>query len=141
MTRQLATVPTDTAYLSIILAILMTVVAFLFQLLSMTSYFNSAVRRFFSDYGMPISIVATTGLAYWGKFNSSNAPTLPIEPAFTAAGGRSWLVRFWELDGYWVGVAFPFGVVLFILFFFDHNVSVSHFINHDMIHLKQWNRV
>lgn len=76
------------------------------------------------DYGMPISLVATTGLAYWGRFNSANPDTLPIAGAFQPAGGRSWLVRFWELPGKWVGIAFPFGVVLWVLFFFDHNVSV-----------------
>jgi len=32
-------------------------------------------------------------------------------------------VRFWELPGKWVGIALPFGFILFILFFFDHNVS------------------
>ncbi|KAF9236767.1 HCO3 transporter family-domain-containing protein [Melanogaster broomeanus] len=39
------------------------------------------------------------------------------------ANDRPWLVKFWELDGKWVGIALPFGIVLWILFFFDHNVS------------------
>lgn len=67
---------------------------------------------------------ATTGLAYWGRFNQANPDTLPISGAFQPAGGRSWLIRFWEMPGKWVGIAFPFGVVLWVLFFFDHNVSV-----------------
>lgn len=73
---------------------------------------------------MPISIIACSGVAYWGAFNIANASTLPVNGAFTAAGGRSWIVRFWELDGKWVGIAFPFGFILFVLFYFDHNVSV-----------------
>jgi hypothetical protein len=51
--------------------------------------------------------------------------TLPTNSvSFQAENARSWLVRFWELPGKWVGIAFPFGFVLWILFYFDHNVSV-----------------
>lgn len=52
--------------------------------------------------------------------------TLPTTThSFQPASGRAWLVRFWQLDAKYVGIAFPFGVVLFILFYFDANVSVS----------------
>lgn len=64
-------------------------------------------------------------MAYWGRFNGANPITLPVGGAFQAAQGRDWLVRFWQLDGKWVGIALPFGLILWILFFFDHNVSVS----------------
>jgi hypothetical protein len=103
----------------------MLVTSFLFQKLSETSYFHRHVRRFLADYGMPISLIATSGMAYWGRFNLANPTTLPVGGAFRAANGREWLVKFWELDGKWVGIAFPFGVILWILFFFDHNVSVG----------------
>jgi hypothetical protein len=52
--------------------------------------------------------------------------TLPTTSgSFVPIGIRSWLVPFWQLEVYWVGIAFPFGLILFILFYFDHNVSVS----------------
>jgi hypothetical protein len=52
--------------------------------------------------------------------------TLPVTRAsFEPANGRYWLVRFWQLEGKWVGTALPFGFILFILFYFDANVSVS----------------
>lgn len=52
--------------------------------------------------------------------------TLPvIEESFVPANNRAWLVRFWELPAEYVGIACPFGLVLFILFYFDANVSVS----------------
>ena len=73
---------------------------------------------------MPIALVASSGVAYWGRFNAANPTTLPIGGAFDAAGGRSWLVKFWLLDWKWIGIAVPFGIALWILFFFDHNVSV-----------------
>lgn len=108
----------------------MLVMSFLFQKLSEATYFHRHVRRFFADYGMPISLVATSGMAYWGRFSISKPTTLPVGAAFQAAGGREWLVRFWQLDGKWVGIAFPFGMILWVLFFFDHNVSVSYYLNH-----------
>ncbi|KZT35614.1 anion exchanging protein [Sistotremastrum suecicum HHB10207 ss-3] len=123
LTRELHSNSQASAFLSIILALLMTSLSFLFLLLSRTKLFNTATRRFLADYGMPISILAASGVSYWGSFNAANASTLPVGGAFTAAGGRSWIVRFWELDGKWVGIAFPFGFILFVLFYFDHNVS------------------
>ncbi|RDX46551.1 anion exchanging protein [Lentinus brumalis] len=113
----------DGAFVGIILALLMTVTAFLFRTLSQSAYFHRHVRRFFADYGMPIALVASSAMAYWGRFNSANPTTLPTGHAFMPAGDRPWLVRFWELDGKWVGIAFPFGFALWVLFFFDHNVS------------------
>lgn len=111
------------ALVGIILALLMLVTSFLFQRLSETTLFHRHIRRFFSDYGMPISLIATSSMAYWGRFNTSDPTTLPVGGAFQAANGRVWLVKFWELDGKWVGIALPFGIILWILFFFDHNVS------------------
>ncbi|PPR00437.1 hypothetical protein CVT24_004498 [Panaeolus cyanescens] len=126
ITRQF--VPSDSpqaqgVLVSIILAILMLVTSFLFRTLSQTPYFHRHVRRFLADYGMPISLVAASAMAYWGRFNATNPLTLPVGHAFRAAGDRPWLVKFWELEGKWVGIAIPFGFVLWILFFFDHNVS------------------
>ncbi|KAJ7242867.1 HCO3 transporter family-domain-containing protein [Mycena haematopus] len=125
LTRQLDANPQSSPgpLVSIILALLMLVTSFLFQFLSKQDFFHRHTRRFLADYGMPISLIASSGMAYWGRFNATNPATLPVGRAFQAAGGRDWLVKFWELDGKWVGIAFPFGFVLWILFFFDHNVS------------------
>ena len=109
---------------STILAILMLVTCFLFQALAKSTYFLRHVRRFLADYGMPMSLIATSGIAYWGYFHTTYLATLPVSSAFQAANGRAWLVRFWQLDGKWVGIALPLGFVLWVLFFFDHNVSV-----------------
>ncbi|KAJ8582029.1 hypothetical protein M405DRAFT_750815 [Rhizopogon salebrosus TDB-379] len=115
----------DGALVGVILALLMLVTSFFFQHYSETVLFHRHIRRFLSDYGMPISLVAASGMAYWGRFKASNPSTLPVGGAFQAANGRAWLVKFWELDGKWVGIALPFGIILWILFFFDHNISVQ----------------
>ncbi|CED82769.1 anion exchanging protein [Phaffia rhodozyma] len=125
ITRQFP-LPLSSSFLSIILAILTLVVGHVFNLVSTQPYFHRHVRRFIADYGMPISVVACSGLAYWGRFHVGidvEETRLPFQPAFMPAEGRQWLVRFWSLEGKWVGVSFPFGFVLFVLFAFDHNVS------------------
>jgi boron transporter len=103
----------------------MLVTSFLFQSFSQKPFFHRHVRRFLADYGMPMSLIAASAMAYWGRFDHAGPSTLPIGAAFKPAGGRDWLVKFWQLEGKWVGTALPFGIVLWILFFFDHNVSVS----------------
>jgi len=104
----------------------MLVTAFLFKFLSRSTLFHRHVRRFCADYGMPLALVASSATAYWGRFRTANPLTLPVGAAFQPAHGRSWLVHFWELDGKWVALALPFGFILWVLFFFDHNVSVRH---------------
>ena len=113
------------------LAIVTLVTPHYFNAIAKSGYFNKPIRRLCSDYGMPITIIAATGLAYWGRFNPyvhEEEMTLPVtRRTWTPAGGRSWIVPFWELEAQYVGIAFPFGLVLFILFYFDANVSVSWF--------------
>ncbi|GJJ15581.1 hypothetical protein Clacol_009859 [Clathrus columnatus] len=123
LTRQFHSTTLESAYVSIILALLMLILSITFRALSQSALFHQHIRRLFADYGMPISIVVTSAVAYWGHLNTSNPDTLPVGGAFQAAGRRAWLVRFWELEAKWVGIAFPFGLVLWVLFFFDHNVS------------------
>ena len=76
---------------------------------------------------MPIPLVAASDIAYWGHFSAAHPTTLPVGGSFQAANGRECLVKFWELDGKWVGIALPFGIVLWFLFLFDHNVSICAF--------------
>lgn len=112
------------ALVSTTLALLMLVSAFLFKCLSQSTLFHRHVRQFCADYGMPLALVASSAAAYWGSFHTARPLTLPVGAAFQPAHGRSWLVHFWQLDGKWVALALPFGILLWVLFFFDHNVSV-----------------
>ncbi|KAF8264730.1 HCO3 transporter family-domain-containing protein [Lactarius quietus] len=111
------------ALVSTTLALLMLVTAFLFKCLSQSTLFHRHVRRFCADYGMPLALLASSAMAYWGNFHTARPLTLPVGAAFQPAHGRSWIVHFWQLDGKWVVLALPFGVILWVLFFFDHNVS------------------
>lgn len=48
---------------------------------------------------------------------------LAVPESFSTTTGRSWFVDLTDLPGYAIAVAFLLGMVLTILFFFDHNVS------------------
>ncbi|ORY29678.1 HCO3 transporter family-domain-containing protein [Naematelia encephala] len=127
VTRQFHQSSTAAAFLGIILALTTLVLPHYFNAVARSGYVNQPFRRFCSDYGMPITIIAMTGLAYWGRFDTyalEENMTLPVtHSSFQPASGRAWLVRFWRLEGKYVGIALPFGLVLFILFYFDANVS------------------
>ncbi|KAG8818026.1 hypothetical protein FRC17_010989 [Serendipita sp. 399] len=125
ITRQLQHSPIDSAYVSIILSLMVVVVAQLFNVAANSRLFHRHARRFMSDYGLPISVLAVSGCAYWGRLKGSHPATLPIGHSFEPVGGRPWLVPFWEMQGgvKWIFVALPFGFALFVLFAFDHQVS------------------
>ncbi|WRT70568.1 uncharacterized protein IL334_007566 [Kwoniella shivajii] len=127
ITRQFGQTSTPSAFLGIILAILTLILPHYFNSLAKSGYVNKHFRRFCADYGMPITIIAMTGFAYWGRFDQyvlEDGMTLPTTTSsFRPASDRPWLVKFWQLEGKWVGTALPFGLVLFILFYFDANVS------------------
>lgn len=126
--RQFSQTDEASSFLGIILALIMLVLPHIFNLVYKSSFSHRHLRRLSTDYGMPIALIATSGLAYWGRFDKyvlEQGMTLPTGTAFHPANGREWLVQWWSLPGKYVGIAFPFGVVLFILFYFDANVSVS----------------
>jgi len=129
VTRQFNQTSEASAFLGIILAILTLVIPHVFNSIYRSNLMHRHVRRFCTDYGMPITVVAVSGLAYWGRFDPYvlvEQMRLPTGNAYQPANGREWLVRFWQLDGKHVGIALPFGLVLFILFYFDANVSVGY---------------
>ena len=101
------------AYVSLILSLLVVISAQVFNLAANSSLLHRHARRFLSDYGMPISVVAVSACAYWGRFQESNPAKLPVGSSFEATGGRAWLVPFWDMGGdpKWIAVAIPFGFV------------------------------
>lgn len=58
-----------------------------------------------------------------GPLKRANVLTLPITRAFYPSTDRSWLIHFWNLPVKWVFVALPIGILLTLLFYYDHNVS------------------
>ncbi|KAL8943401.1 MAG: hypothetical protein Q9216_001110 [Gyalolechia sp. 2 TL-2023] len=111
------------AYLSITVALLVLMVAYLCGVLGGTSLFQRYVRKFIEDYGTPLTIIFFTGFVQIGKMSSVDLQTLPTSKAFLPTQDRSWFVHFWDIDVVDVFIAIPFAILLTILFWFDHNVS------------------
>lgn len=112
-TRQFEESSIEAAYVSLILSLLVVLCAQLFNLVADSPLFHRHARRFLSDYGMPISVIAVSACAYWGRFQTSDPSKLPVGNSFEAAGGRPWLVSFWKMEGdpKWIAIAIPFGFV------------------------------
>lgn len=60
-----------------------------------------------------------------GPLERADVLKLPITRAFYPTTDRSWLIHFWNLPVKWVFVALPIGILLTMLFYYDH-VSIEN---------------
>ncbi|RDW83374.1 putative hco3-transporter family protein [Coleophoma crateriformis] len=82
------------------------------------------LRRFLADYAYVFGTIFWVGFSHIpGTLKTSHLAVVPISRAFHPTQPRSWLISFWELDIKWVFVAMPFGFLVMLLFYYDHNVS------------------
>ncbi|KAL2835545.1 HCO3 transporter family-domain-containing protein, partial [Aspergillus pseudoustus] len=123
LTRQWGFAGETSAYLSIMVALLVLMAAWICGELGNSSLFQRYVRKFLEDYGTPLTIVFFTGFVHIGHMRSVEVATLPTSKAFFPTADRGWLVHFWDIDGGDIFLAIPFALLLTILFYFDHNVS------------------
>ena len=123
LTRQYGLAGPESAYLSIMIALLVLMVAYLCGVIGGSNLFQRYVRKFVEDYGTPLTIIFFTGFVHIGHMRSVELQTLPTSKAFFPTQDRPWLVKFWELSVGDIFLAIPFAVLLTILFYFDHNVS------------------
>lgn len=111
------------AYLSIMVSLLVTASAYLCGIVGESKLFHRHVRKFIEDYGTPLTIIFFTGFVHIGKMANVSLSKLPTSAAFVPTTDRPWFVRFWEVGVDEVFLAIPFAILLTILFWFDHNVS------------------
>ncbi|KAJ5795550.1 uncharacterized protein N7518_004090 [Penicillium psychrosexuale] len=123
LTRQWGSVGETSAYLSIMVALLVLMCAWICGELGNGHLFKRFIRKFLEDYGTPLTIIFFTGFVYIGKMRDVDVATLPTSKAFFPTSDRSWLVRFWDISVGDIFLAIPFALLLTILFYFDHNVS------------------
>lgn len=111
-------------YLSIMVALLVFMVAYICGELGNSSLFTHQVRVFLKDYGTPLTIVFFSGFVHIGKMRGVHLENLPTGIAFEPTlQHRGWLVDFWNISVSDAFLALPFGILLTVLFWFDHNVS------------------
>lgn len=111
------------AYLSIMIALLVTAVAYICGIIGQSSLLQRQVRKFVEDYGTPLTVVFFTGFVHIGKMSGIELLKLPTSRAFYPTTERGWFIHFWDISVGDVFLAIPFAILLTILFWFDHNVS------------------
>ncbi|KAF4271772.1 hypothetical protein CNMCM8057_006828 [Aspergillus fumigatus] len=123
LTRQWVQVGEASAYLSIMVALLVLMSGWVCGQLGSSTLFQRYVRKFLEDYGTPLTIIFFTGFVHIGHMRDVEVATLPTSKAFFPTADRDWLVDFWNISVGDVFLAIPFALLLTILFYFDHNVS------------------
>lgn len=111
------------AYMSIMIALLVTAAAYLCGVIGQSSLFPRHVRKFVEDYGTPLTVIFFTGFVHIGKMAGIELLRLPTSRAFFPTTDRGWFIHFWDISVSEVFLAIPFAILLTILFWFDHNVS------------------
>lgn len=111
-------------YLSIVIAICFMLTVYVLEFVGTTILFKPWMRSILADYAYPIGTVFWTGFSHIpGRIKNADLPRLPVTRAFYPTIDRSWLVDFWNLEAKWVFVSLPMGILLMLLFYYDHNVS------------------
>ena len=114
-------------YLSIAIALLVLILGMGFQFVGRSRLFRHTVRVFLMDYGTILTIVFFSAFPHFGgELRSTQLLNLPTSPTFETTTGRGWLVDFWNIGVGNIFLAIPFAILLTILFYMDHNISVHH---------------
>ena len=111
------------AYLSIMVALLVLMCAYGCGVIGTSPLFQRYVRVFIKDYGTPLTIIFFTGFVHVGRMKTVDLQTLPTSKSFFPTLDRGWFIHFWDISVGHVFLAIPFAVLLTVLFYFDHNVS------------------
>lgn len=88
-------------------------------------WFKPWIRKLLADYAYPIATIFWTGFSHIPNGPLGNTPLrkVPHTRAFYPTTDRNWVVDFWNLEVKWVFVSLPIGILLTLLFYYDHNVS------------------
>ncbi|KAF7916255.1 uncharacterized protein EAE97_012133 [Botrytis byssoidea] len=111
-------------YLSCVVAILYFGTVYALEKIGRGTLAKPWARGILADYAYPIATIFWVGFSHIpGTIERANISVLPINRSFHPTQPRSWLIDFWNLDAKWVFAAMPFGFLVMLLFYYDHNVS------------------
>ncbi|THY30766.1 hypothetical protein D6D01_03100 [Aureobasidium pullulans] len=114
----------NAGYLSTIIAILYFGTVYALEKLGNSTLWTLALRGLLADYAYPLGTMFWVGFSHFpGNLKRTDVSYLPISKSFHPTANRLWLIHFWHLDVKWVFVALPFGFLLMLLFYYDHNIS------------------
>lgn len=115
-----------TGFANITIALCMTIFGVLTKRINETRLFTHDIRIFIRDYSTILSVIFWSGVTHFGNaFKYVNFEKLDISKSFQPSyvGRTSWLAVDNHLPAKYVFLAIPFGIILWILLFFDHNIS------------------
>ena len=114
-----------TGWLSVTIAILFTVSVYWLEKVGKTSYLPFRLRSSVAGYAFIAGILFWTGFSHFPDHSLRQIPIarVPTTAAFLPTLDRSWFLDFWNIELKWVFIAAPFGFLIMLLFYFDHNVS------------------
>lgn len=108
-------------YLGVVIALCFMATVYGLEYTGNTIFFDPVSRGLLADYAYPIATLFWTGFSHIpGPLKQTNLPTVPHTRAFYPTVERSWLVPFWELEAKWIFVSLPIGMLLTLLFYYDH---------------------
>ncbi|KIW99993.1 uncharacterized protein Z518_10921 [Rhinocladiella mackenziei CBS 650.93] len=109
---------------SALVAILYFLTVYLLEQVGQTTYTRGWLRTILSDYAYPLATIWWTGFTHFpGNLANVHFEYLPTTRTFSPTIDRPWVVDFWTLSVDWVFIAAPFGFLMTLLFYYDHNVS------------------
>ncbi|CCH58329.1 hypothetical protein TBLA_0A05360 [Henningerozyma blattae CBS 6284] len=115
-------------FASITVALIMTVFGASFKMFTRTPLLTHKLRTLISDYSTALSVLFWSAFINFGGFlKDIHFQKLPITKAFYPTSGtfrdRSTWLAYEAISTRDVFLALPFGIIVTILFYFDHNVS------------------
>ena len=115
----------DTGWLSVSIAILFCITVYYLTQLGASTYLPFQIRRTIGSLAFVAGCVFWSGFSHFPKHSIKEVPIsyLPITRSFFPTWDRGWVVDFWNIEVRWVFVAAPLGLMIMLLFYFDHNVS------------------
>lgn len=83
------------------------------------------IRMGLAEYAAAISIIIFIGMPHIGELQSLDRSTLQISTIFRPSDPKRsrFFVEFWKIEVYWIFAALVPGLIITILFFFDHEIS------------------
>lgn len=115
-------------FANVIVAMAMTVFGTFFKLIKMTPLLTPKLRTIISDYSNALSVLFWSSFIHFGGYlNNVDFQKLPITKAYHPTSGtyrdRSTWLAYESIPVRDVFIALPFGIILTLLFYFDHSVS------------------
>ncbi|AQZ18958.1 BOR1 (YNL275W) [Zygosaccharomyces parabailii] len=115
-------------FASVVASLVMVIFGLMFKNFNQTPFLNHTIRTFISDYSTPLSVLFWSAFTHFGGYlDVIHFQKLPITQSFhptssTRRNKSTWLA-YHSTSAHDVFIALPFGIILTLLFYFDHNVS------------------